>query len=139
MMPGKKRSGALLQTLPALLATVAMFILCLAFIDMTKMVMAKEDLDMVARKYLLRMETEGCLSSSGRAELQQTLADYGAENIDLTGSTLSEAGYGNAVYLEIQCTLPLEALNMAGGGMFDYVFEDAGFPVRIRMSSTAKY
>lgn len=70
--------------------------------------------------------------------LMQDLSDLQVTDIDLTGSTMTDAGYGNAVYLQITCKLPIEQLNMDGNDMLRFFFEDGTIPIRVRRMSTAK-
>lgn len=51
---------------------------------------------------------------------------------------MTDAGYGNAVYLQITCKLPIEQLNMDGNDMLRFFFEDGTIPIRVRRMSTAK-
>lgn len=91
-----------------------------------------------SRKYMLTMETMGYLDAASRTSLMQDLSDLQVTDIDLTGSTMTDAGYGNAVYLQITCKLPIEQLNMDGNDMLRFFFEDGTIPIRVRRMSTAK-
>lgn len=84
------------------------------------------------------METMGYLDAASRTSLMQDLSDLQVTDIDLTGSTMTDAGYGNAVYLQITCKLPIEQLNMDGNDMLRFFFEDGTIPIRVRRMSTAK-
>lgn len=50
---------------------------------------------------MLTMETMGYLDPANQTTLVQELSDLQVTDIDLTGSTMSDAEYGNAVYLQI--------------------------------------
>ena len=78
------------------------------------------------------------LDAASRTSLMQDLSDLQVTDIDLTGSTMTDAGYGNAVYLQITCKLPIEQLNMDGNDMLRFFFEDGTIPIRVRRMSTAK-
>lgn len=80
----------------------------------------------------------GYLDAASRTSLMQDLSDLQVTDIDLTGSTMTDAGYGNAVYLQITCKLPIEQLNMDGNDMLRFFFEDGTIPIRVRRMSTAK-
>lgn len=97
-----------------------------------------EDVKQISRKYMLTMETMGYLDAASRTSLMQDLSDLQVTDIDLTGSTMTDAGYGNAVYLQITCKLPIEQLNMDGNDMLRFFFEDGTIPIRVRRMSTAK-
>ena len=56
----------------------------------------------LARKYILKMETEGRLTDADRTTLCQELESLGVTGVDLGGSTLEKAGYGEAIVLVIR-------------------------------------
>ena len=97
-----------------------------------------EEVKQLSRKYMLTMETMGYLDGANRTKLEQELSALHVTDIDLNGSTLSDAGYGNTIILNISCRLPVESLNMAGSDMLAYFFEDGSIPVSSRRMSTAK-
>lgn len=69
----------------------------------------------VAREYTLIMETEGYLTSEDQANLISELENYGLYNISLSGTTISEAEYGDRIYLCINGTYDDNVLAFAGG------------------------
>lgn len=68
------------------------------------------------RQYLLVMETQGCLTSSAKAQLIADLTALGLTNIDLTGTTESEVAYGGTVTLHIEGDLTVERIRSDGTG-----------------------
>ena len=88
-----------------------------------------------ARETLLIMETEGYLKPADKQNLLNELSDCGLYNISLSGTTESEVGYGNRIYLNITGTYDDNILAFAGG-----ISKVAKHPttVTIKRQSTAK-
>ncbi len=89
----------------------------------------------VARSYLLLMETQGYLSSDDQADLLEDLEALGLYDISLAGTTTSEVGYGNRIYLKIEGTYDDNVLSFASG-----LSKVASHPTTVSISrqSTAK-
>ena len=66
------------------------------------------------RKYLLKMEKEGCLNGSDQANLITELTALGVKNIDLTGTSTAPVGYGQTVTLHIAGDLEVDKLLFTG-------------------------
>mgnify|MGYP001638398398 FL=1 len=60
------------------------------------------------------METEGYLSPTDQAALQEELEHYGLYNITFDGTTTSEVEYGSRIYLKISGTYDDNILEFAG-------------------------
>lgn len=100
---------------------LAMTVIMLAFLDDMRMIQQKAEVDQLARRYILRMETVGGLTPEDQEDLVQELTSRGVTEIDLEGTTLGAAGYGQKIVLRICGRL---------GGR--YAFEE-------KRVSTAKY
>ncbi len=100
---------------------LAMTVVMLAFLDDMWLIQQKAEVDQLARRYILRMETVGGLSPEDRENLLFELSEQGVTEIDLAGTTLGETGYGAKIVLQICGKL---------GGK--YAFEE-------KRVSTAKY
>lgn len=98
-----------------------MTILLVSYIDSVRLINDKAEINQIARKYILRMETEGVLTEMDRLALNKELAEVGVSDISLEGTTMVRVGYGEAITLHIRGKL---------GGT--YVFEE-------KRVSTAKY
>lgn len=134
----KKRKGNIVDILPSIVMILAAVLLVGAFINLYGVLTVNEEVKQLSRKYMLTMETMGYLDGPHRTKLEQELSALHVTDIDLNGSTLSDAGYGNTIILNISCRLPVESLNMAGSDMLAYFFEDGSIPVSSRRMSTAK-
>ena len=132
----KKRKGSIVDILPSMIMVIAAVMLIMVFFDLYQILSLNEDVKQIARKYMLTMETMGYLDPANQTTLVQELSDLQVTDIDLTGSTMSDAEYGNAVYLQISRKLP--QLNMDGYDMLQFVFQDKSIPIRVRRMSTAK-
>ena len=97
----KKRKGSIVDILPSMIMVIAAVMLIMVFFDLYQILSLNEDVKQIARKYMLTMETMGYLDPPNQTTLVQELSDLQVTDIDLTGSTMSDAGYGNAVYLQI--------------------------------------
>lgn len=137
-MKMKKRKGNVVDILPSIVLILAAILLVGTFINLYGILTINEEVKQLSRKYMLTMETMGYLDPASRTKLEQELSALNVTDIDLSGSTLTDAGYGNTITLNISCHLPLEHLNMAGSDMLAYFFEDSSIPVSSRRMSTAK-
>lgn len=98
----KKDSGSFLNFVPILITLVVMSAMLIVYSSWVKNLEGKSQVDIIARNYLLQMETEGYLTQSARDNLLADLEEIGMINISLTGTTLTEVGYGNQIHLKIQ-------------------------------------
>lgn len=134
----KKEKGNVVDVLPSLLVIIAVMILIMAYINLLPLIQVKAEVRQLAREYLLEMESVGYLTSAGRTSLQQKLTDLSVEDIDLEGTTFSPAGYGNAIYLYVRCSIPTGRLNAESGDMLSFLFEKTEIPIAVQLMSTAK-
>ena len=98
---------------------------------------AKEYLDanQIARKYVLKMETAGYLSSAVSIELLQEMHNKGFSNISVAGSTTSRGNFGDDVILQITYMQKIKIINISG---FNFTGATMDKPVKITRSSTTK-
>lgn len=100
---------------------LAMMVVMLSFMDDVSLIQQKMEVDQLARRYILLMETTGGLYAEDAVNLQMELGALGVEEIDLEGTSFGGAGYGSKIVLRIRGKL---------GGK--YAFEN-------KKSSTAKH
>lgn len=117
----RKERGSIGNLMVTGIFILAMLTIMLAFMDDIRLIQQKSEVDQLARSYILRMETKGGLLPEDRETLLRELAECGVEEVDLSGTTIGEAGYGTRIMLRIQGIL---------GGQYE--FEE-------RRVSTAKY
>lgn len=81
---------------------LAMLTIMLAFFDDVQLIRQKSEISQLARSYILRMETTGGLLTEDRDALLVELSEQGITEIDLSGTTLGEADYGERIVLQIR-------------------------------------
>ena len=117
----KKESGTIANIMATGIFILAMTVVMMAFLDDMHLIQRKMEVNQIARRYILRMETVGYLTDADRLAMMQELEEQGATQIDLGATTMTEAGYGERIVLEIRGKL---------GGQYEFWEKRA---------STAKY
>ena len=98
----KKDEGMLDQFLPAIVVIVLLAVLWTGSMITASNINRSNDIQQVARTYLLQMETDGYLTEENKGLLLNDLAALDMVNIDLTGTSFTDVGYGNQVRLVIR-------------------------------------
>jgi len=80
---------------------LAMAVVMLSFLENMKLIQQKSDVDQIARRYILRMESAGGLTGEDRMLLTAELSQIGVTQISLEGTTMAQAGYGERIALQI--------------------------------------
>lgn len=80
---------------------LAMVVVMLSFLENMKLIQQKAEVDQLARRYILRMETVGGLLEEDKVRLVEELAAIGVAEVDLSGTTMDEAEYGSKIELRI--------------------------------------
>ena len=106
----RKDKGILDQFLPALVTIVFLAILWVGSMVSAAGIDRSSDIHLVARKYMLRMETDGYLTEENRNLLLGELHALDMTDIDLTGSSFTDVGYGNTVELVIRGMVTLKSI-----------------------------
>lgn len=126
----KTEKGSVLDVLSAGMCVLAMTVLMLAYSGNIGLMNQKAQINQIARKYILKMETVGCLTAQDRQALTAELSVLGVSDPDFSGSTVSKAEYGAPVYLKIKGHIYTENVKMNGdlfcAGIFSeqYEFEE---------------
>lgn len=95
------------------LCILGMTVVMFSYLNSVSLIHQKTEVGQIARKYILRMETIGCLAGNDCNNLIAELEAMGVADISLEGTTFSPVGYGSAISLRI--TGKLEG---------EYVFEE---------------
>lgn len=132
----KKDQGNLINLFAPVLTIMALAVILVFFSGWMANISARDNVYQLSRRYILQMETEGCLNSTLESRLRSDLADAGMRNISLAGSTTSEVDYGNVIVLKI--TGDLEVNSYTTTGFFRLVRSDSTLPLSIELASTAK-
>ena len=110
----QKDKGMLEHFLPALVTIVFMGILWFGSMVTASNIDKSSALNQVTRKYILRMETDGYLTQENRTSMVSELQTLGVEGVDLTGTSLTDVGYGNQVILRVTGTLKVRSIAFRG-------------------------
>lgn len=110
----RKDKGFLDQFLPAIVVIVLLAVLWTGSMISASNIDRSSDIQQVARVYLLRMETDGCLTEENRGLLVAELEKLDMEQIDLTGTTFTDVGYGNQIRLVIRGVVNLKDIDFKG-------------------------
>lgn len=110
----RKDKGILDQFLPAIVVIVLLAVLWTGSMISASNIDRSSDIHHVARTYLLRMEADGFLTEENRNLLLAELEALDMENIDLTGTSFTNVGYGNPVRLVIRGVVTLSDIEFKG-------------------------
>ena len=113
MLKGKDK-GILDQFLPAIVVIVLLAVLWTGSMISASNIDRSSDIHHVARTYLLRMEADGFLTEENRNLLLAELEALDMENINLTGTSFTNVGYGNPVRLVIRGVVTLSDIEFKG-------------------------
>ena len=133
----KKDAGFAEKLLPVLLSTGMVFGLVLLSGRFMEVFRTREQLNQIARAYMLEMETTGYLKSTGVDALRADLEQEGLKNVNLVGTTTSPAGYGERIELVIEGDLSVD-LYVAIPFLYETV-QNWDIPIKINLYSTAKH
>ena len=112
----RKDKGMLDQFLPAIIILVLMAVLWTGSMVSAANIDRSSDIHQTARTCLLRMESDGYLTEENREWLISALEDLDMEQIDLTGTTVTDVGYGNPIRLVIRGRVNLADIRFRGFG-----------------------
>jgi hypothetical protein len=110
----RKDKGILEQFLPAIVVIVLLAVLWTGSMISASNIDRSSDIQQVARTYLLKMETDGCLTQENSNLLIADLEALDMEQIDLTGTSMSDVGYGNQIRLVIHGVVNLKDVKFKG-------------------------
>lgn len=101
----KKQKGNVTDILSTCICILAMSALLMFYLQSYGVIMQKQEVSQLARKYILRMETVGCLTAEDKVKLDMELTEIGIENISFGSTTVNRVGYGEPIMLFISGTL----------------------------------
>lgn len=133
----RKRRGSVIDVLSVGICILAMSIIMMAYLNSLYLVNTKAEVSQTARKYILRMETVGCLTAGDRSQLLRELSEIGVKDVDLTGTTVTAVDYGSPIVLSIKGNMQGKEMS-ADKGLFATVFLDKLFSFQEVRASTAK-
>lgn len=133
----KKKKGSIAKFGIPLFTIVAVFSIVVMLVTYLSDVDKKDSVDIIAREYLLKMETEGFLNSTDETELYKDLAKIGVKNVSLTGTTRAKVGYGKKINLVIKGQVEVTSYSIEN--MFKITKVPKLINTGVNKSSTAKY
>lgn len=96
-----KQEGSMLNFLPVLLSIVIGGLIIIVLLSWQKQFDTKDQIDQIARKYILRMEAKGYLDSQNQTTLINELQHLNMTTIDLDDTTTTPVTYGSEIKLSI--------------------------------------
>ena len=116
----KKGEGVIPGAIMLAMTLLVMYLLLTLFLNYYATIHAQEDVNVVARNYLLKMELNNCLEQSDIDNLVIALSELGMTSIQISGNfdyTVNSsnvkvnsypAEYGEEVYIRIEGTLNVD-------------------------------
>lgn len=106
-----KGDSTYLATIIASFFIIVLFIGCL---DIFGEAIKINDVTRIHRRYLIKMERDGCLTAAEQTAMIAELEALGVTNISLAGTSFVPVGYSNPVRLVITCDVPVSQVNLTG-------------------------
>ena len=135
-MVKQKDKGMMEHFLPAMVTIVFMGILWFGSMVTASNIDKSSALNQVTRKYMLRMEADGYLTQENQTAMVSELQALGVEGVELTGTSLTDAGYGNPVTLQVKGTLTVRSIGFRG--FTKSMLKEERIPWSVRRVSVAK-
>ncbi|MCD2345104.1 hypothetical protein [Clostridium guangxiense] len=132
----KKKDGSADTVVMSLIAILVMSVVFVYFISSVVPIKKSTDAEGIARKYMLKMEQNGYLTPDNETAMISDFKNIGINNIDISGTTLSQVNYGEDVYLCITYKYPMKDL-VTGNGVIPS-FQNVDKTGHIKKSSTSK-
>lgn len=98
----KKCRGNIGDLLTVGICVLAMTVVMMSYMENVSLIQQKAQVNQIARRYILRMETVGYLNTSDRVLLCRELEEAGVTELELEGTTLREVNYGELITLRIR-------------------------------------
>lgn len=118
------------------IAMIAISIVVFVSLNVMELMITKLEVSQIARKYILIMEIQGCLSEDDRVDMLNELELAGLRDIDIMGTTLQSVGYGENIILIIKGNV--SGWKASVGDIWTKVFEIEEYEVEEKRMSTAK-
>ena len=134
----KKDQGNMMSIFPAIFTIIAVAIMLVFYVGWMANVTKKDEVRQIGREYILAMESEGRLTSSMESSLRSELASKGLRNINLSGTTMTDVGYGNEIFLCVRGDLEVDRYTTATDS-FQLLQNTGTIPISFTLESTAKH
>ncbi len=131
----KKAAGNILDFVTIGITMLAISIVVMAAFNSMGLMLRKLEVSQVARKYILVMETKGCLTNEDCSGLLAELSALGMSEIDISGTTRQPVHYGATILLSIRGKIAGQA---AEENIWSEGFKTRDYYVEETRMSTAK-
>lgn len=131
----RKKKGEIDQYVIIVLGILSFFIITIASLNYVGSTDKYIAANQIARKYILKIESNGYLTPENTIKLKNELTNQGFSNIDLTGTTMAEVKNGDDVFLFISYDQPIRNIAIEN---YSIKFVNEAHRVQISRSSTAK-
>lgn len=138
----KKSKGEVQQFFVQMICILFSFAILLYAIYFLKSTVAYNDVNQIARKYILKMERKGFLTSNEINDIKSELKEnknINKENISINVSNVDEknkAPFGEDISIEISCDIKIKSFDLSDSKFTKSENEET---VTIKKSSTARW
>lgn len=133
----KRDSGAATKLIPLIFSIVVIAMLLSLFMNWMQTLNKKEEIDLIARKYLLIAETEGYFKNENLVTMTNELKSVGLTSVTYGSTTVSPVSYGAIITLEIIGVLPVKYYIL--DAPFSLQGATRNIDVYVTRKTTAKY
>ena len=133
----KKKKGSIGKMGITMISIVSIFIGLIISLNGNADSKRKDDIDMLVRDYILEMETKGYLTIESQDELTNELERIGLSEISLAGTTTTQVGYGEDIYLNVTGNLKITEYDIRD--LFNISSKKKSVQIRVNKKSTAKH
>lgn len=133
----KKKKGNVSEFGIVIITLVTLFIIVMVNITASADYSKKDNISILSRMYILKMETKGYLDQEDEVSLINDLTEVGMKNISLVGTTKSNVGYGKTINLTINGEIEITEYKIKN--LFSIDTLKKPIPVEEKRKSTAKH
>lgn len=136
----EKDNGSVIHMFSIVLSAIFIGLLLLIYAGLSSNINRRNEVDLVARKYLLKMEIEGGLTNEMKDDLQKDLRKFGIKNLDFTGTTMvnntSPSNYGTVITLKFKGDMPMITYDNKKSKVFKIL--QITLPININKNTVSK-
>lgn len=136
----KKDNGSVIHMFSIVLSAIFIGLLLIIYAGLSSNINRRNEVDLVARKYLLKMEIEGGLTNEMKDDLQKDLKKFGIKNLDFTGTTMvnstSPSNYGTVITLKFKGDMPMITYDNKKSKVFKIL--QITLPININKNTVSK-
>ncbi|MBE6047152.1 MAG: DUF4320 family protein [Clostridium sp.] len=135
----KKKKGEVQQFFVQIICIIFSFVILLYSIYFLKQTLAYNHLNTVARKYILKMERQGCLTSKQLEEMKTEILknnNIKSSSINITPEADCKVQYGEDVNIDISCEIIVTNIDLSS---FNFEKSEDTCEVEVSKSSTARW